>query len=89
MTSPNRAIPIARLALSATRFPLTHCRAGPNPAPSGEAEGGQPPVSVSFMTYSVQGPGWNPDRLAQVVSAIEAELPDVLSLHEGIAFTVQ
>jgi endonuclease/exonuclease/phosphatase family metal-dependent hydrolase len=83
MISPTRAVSVSLLALTSTLLPLTPCSAGANVAPSGQAEDGSPPVSVSFMTYNVQGPGWNADRLAQVVAAIEAELPDVLSLHEA------
>ena len=40
-------------------------------------------VQLKLMTYNVKAPGWNPDRRAQVVGAIEAEAPDVLAPQEA------
>jgi len=40
---------------------------------------------VKFMTYNVESPGWNQNRRAQVVGAINLDQPDVLGLHEASA----
>ena len=44
------------------------------------------PAEVKLMTYNVESPGWNQQRLAQVVETIDTEAPDVLGLHEASPF---
>ena len=51
------------------------------------AQGVSTSSTLKFMTYNVQAPGWNATRRAQVVGTIDAEMPDVLGLHEATPFS--